>query len=326
MRLKVYQAPNIGAAMAMVRTDLGPEALILATRAADGGIEVTAALETPPEPATPRPDPQREATLRWHGVPESLRSQLACGDLTAALEAALVFAALPLESAAPPLVLAGPPGAGKTLTVARLATRLVLAGQRPLVVTTDGKRAGAAEQLAAFTRLLGLTLIAADEPITVARALARRAGGAPVLIDTPGLNPADSADRDMFSTLLASTAGMAALVLPAGLDPLEAGEIAQTYVEMGATMLVATRLDQSRRLGGILAAAATGLALTEAGIGAGAADGLTTFTPTLLSERLQAGPPRPLAARPRPPAPVAPPQPKLPPYIRPRRVDPEWVP
>jgi hypothetical protein len=95
---------------------------------------------------------------------------------------------------------------------------------------------------------------------------------------------------------------------------------------MGATMLVATRLDQSRRLGGILAAAAAGLALTEAGIGAGAADGLMTFTPTLLSERLQAGPPRPLAARPRPPAPVPPPQPKLPPYIRPRRVDPEWVP
>ena len=51
-------------------------------------------------------------------------------------------------------------------------------------------------------------------------------------------------------------------------------------------MLVATRLDQSRRLGGILAAAATGLALTEAGIGPGAADGLTAFTPAFLAERL----------------------------------------
>ena len=45
MRLKVYQAPNIGAAMTMVRTELGPDALILATRAVNDGIEVTAALE-----------------------------------------------------------------------------------------------------------------------------------------------------------------------------------------------------------------------------------------------------------------------------------------
>ncbi len=56
-------------------------------------------------------------------------------------------------------------------------------------------------------------------------------------------------------------------------------------------LLVATRLDLARRLGGVLAAAArTGLALTEAGIGPGAADGLLPLTPEWLAARLLAIP------------------------------------
>ncbi|HYZ63207.1 MAG TPA: hypothetical protein VE650_12195 [Acetobacteraceae bacterium] len=309
MRLKVYQAPNIGAAMAMVRTELGPDALIVATRQADGGIEVTAALEASPSPAVPLPDPVRDAALRWHGVPEALGADLRAGDLTRVLEAKFRFGTLPLGPGAPPLLLVGPPGAGKTLTVARLATRLVLSGQLPLVITADGRRAGAAEQLAAFTRLLGLTLIAADEPVPLARALARRQEGAPVLIDSPGLNPADPGDRALLADLLAASGAVAALVLPAGLDPDEAGEIAERFRDLGASLLVATRLDQSRRLGGILSAAAGGLAFSEAGIGSGPADGLCPITPAFLAERLEAASP---AAS---PAAAAPP---LPPYVRPR--------
>ena len=45
--------------------------------------------------------------------------------LKLALQARLRFGSLDLDRASPPLLLAGPPGAGKTLTAARLATRLV---------------------------------------------------------------------------------------------------------------------------------------------------------------------------------------------------------
>ena len=77
------------------------------------------------------------------------------------------------------------------------------------------------------------------------------------------------------------------MVLPGGMDPAEAADLAAAYAAAGASQLVATRLDLARRLGGILAAAAAGrLALTEAGIGAGAADGLVPLTPTFLAERL----------------------------------------
>jgi flagellar biosynthesis protein FlhF len=192
-----------------------------------------------------------------------------------------------LDAAAPPGLLSGPPGAGKTLTVARLATRLVLAGALPMVVTADGKRAGATEQLAAFTRLLGIDLIVASHPVTLGRALARRLDAVPVLIDAPGCDPFDPAQVEELTALAGTASARIVLVLPGGMDPLEAADFAGAYAAVGVSQMVATRLDLTRRLGGIVAAAGTGkLALTEAGIGPGAADGLVPLTSAFLAERL----------------------------------------
>ena len=299
MRLKLYRAPGMAEAMARVRADLGLDALILATRRVADGVELTAALEPDDAPPplstpplyTPPGDPARLRLLAWHGVPPPLAERLAHGQLPAALARALDFGTLGLDAAtARPLLFAGPPGAGKTLTVARLATRMVMAGRAPLIITTDGRRAGATEQLAAFTRLLGLTLIVASHPATLARALQRRTPGAPVLIDAPGSDPFDPAQRDEVAGLAATADAAVALVLPAGLDPGESADLAAAFAAAGATLLVATRLDLARRLGGVLAAAHAGrLVLTEAGIGPGAADGLAALTPALLAERLGRG-------------------------------------
>lgn len=283
-------------AMARVRAELGLDALILATRRVADGVELTAALEPDDEPM-PLPDPERTRLLAWHGVPPALADQLGGGTLDAALARTFRFGEFDFGGDAPsPLLLAGPPGAGKTLSVARLATRLVMAGAPPpLVITTDGQRAGATEQLAAFTRLLGLTLIVASHPATLARAMLRRQPGCPVLIDAPGTDPFDPAQRDEIAGLAATADAITALVLPAGLDPAESADLAGAFAEAGASRLIATRLDLARRMGGVLAAAACGkLTLVEAGIGPGAADGLAALTPALLAHRLErTGPARP---------------------------------
>ena len=70
MRLKLYRAPTMAEAMARVRAELGPDALILATRRVAEGVEVTAALEPKPPPAAP--DPERERLLAYHDVPTDL--------------------------------------------------------------------------------------------------------------------------------------------------------------------------------------------------------------------------------------------------------------
>jgi len=306
MRLKLYRAASVAEAMALVREDLGTEALILSTRRVAQGVELTAALEQEdaPEPlarplAAPAlptllrtipepPPPSGMPNLAFHGIPASLAARLAGPDLTVALRAALRFGMLPIAQNGPPLLLAGLPGAGKTLTIARLATRLVLAGIAPMVITADGRRAGATEQLAAFTRLLGLNLVVATHPSTLGRALARRKSGEPVLIDTPGSDPFDPAQRGELSALVSTAGATLALVLPGGVDPAESADLGCGYADIGATMLVATRLDLARRLGGVVAAAQAGrLSLTEAGTGPGASDGLVPLTPGFLAERLR---------------------------------------
>ena len=89
--------------------------------------------------------------------------------------------------------------------------------------------------------------------------------------------------------LAATARASVALVLPAGLEAEESADLGAAFAQAGATLLIATRVDLARRLGGILAAASAGrLALTEAGIGPGAADGLTALTPEFLAEKLLA--------------------------------------
>jgi flagellar biosynthesis protein FlhF len=286
VRLKLYRAATAGEALARIRAELGADALILNTRRVADGVEITAALEAPEPPPPPAPDTRSADALRYHGVPPLLAQLLAGGSLRAGLAMHLTFEALPLLRGGPPLLLAGPPGAGKTLTVARLATRLVMGGTVPLVATADGRRAGASEQLAAFTRLLGIDLVVAAHPVTLARAIAGRSDGTPALIDLPGSDPFLPQERDELAALAAALGGRVVAVLPAGLDAAEAADLAGAYAEAGARLLVATRLDLARRIGGVLGAADAGLALAEAGVGPSAADGLVKLTPELLADRL----------------------------------------
>ena len=281
MRLKIYRSASVPEAMAQVRADLGVDALIVGTRRVSDGVEVTAALEEAERPLpAPEPEPNRVAALQFHGVPEPLQSALATGPLDGALR----FRALAFDR---PLLVAGPPGAGKTLTVVRLATRLMLSGSVPMIVAADGNKAGATEQLLAFTRVLGVKLIHAPDALALARALTQRRGGAPVLIDAPGADPFDPVQADPLRALIGAANARTALVLPSGLDPAEAGELGQAYAALGADSLIATRLDLSRRLGGVLAAAHAGqLALAEAGIGPAVPDGLVPLTPDFLLNRL----------------------------------------
>ena len=287
MRLRIFRGATLAEAMNAIRAELGPDALILSTRRGAGFTEITAALERPdPEPICP-PAPTPSAApdrWSWHGAPAALLPGLRAGT---SLDRLVRFTT---TGFAAPLLLAGPPGAGKTLTAVRLATRLVLAGQTPMLISTDGERAGATEQLLAFSRLLGLGVVAAAHPTALARALARRPDGAPVLIDTPGIDARDPEQIGHIAGLARIAGATLALVLPAGLDPADAAEIATAFAAAGAEPLIITRLDHARRLGGVLAAAAAGLALAEAGIGASAADGLVPLTPEFLAARLHAWP------------------------------------
>ena len=302
MRLRVFIAPRMADAMAQLRAELGAEATILATRRVAGGVEVTAALEAEepvliPPAAAPLPGPA-PGPLGFHNLPAALAGRLGGGPIEDALAGALGFAPLP-GGRDRPLMLVGPPGAGKTLTCAKLATRLVLGGAAPVIVTTDGQRAGAVAQLAAFTGVLGLTLAVAQSPAALGKALARRAPGQPAILDSAGCDPFDARQALALHALAAAVQAELVLVLPAGLDAAEAADLARAFAALGARHMIPTRLDAARRLGAVLAAAEAGpLMLTEAGTGPEVAGGLEPLSPARLAARLAAAPARGLATTP----------------------------
>lgn len=275
MRLKSFHGPNLTEAMRRVREALGEDAIIVATRDDEaGGIRVTAAIEDQinaasselaQEPSEPDGSEVIETiaeSLTYHQVPAYIAERLlatatqyASDDPVLALGAALdvhfKFQPIVEDKHEKPLMLVGPPGAGKTLCVAKFATRATL-GKRPVtVVSMDTERAGGMEQLAAFTRLLNLKLVETEDPHALRDALSLQQG-ALVFVDTPGRNPFDETDRQQVLSLTKIMGHGATLVLPAGMDGLEAGELAQSFKALGATRLLITRLDITKRIGSLL--------------------------------------------------------------------------
>ena len=274
MRVKLIQAGTMAEAMRLVRSELGEEALILGHRRVANGVEITAALEPASHPATIETTAMPAAS---HPPETKLNSQ-------AQRALALTYGALDWTK---PVMLVGTPGAGKTLTAAKLATRLVRQGERPMVITADSDRAGAVEQLAAFTRVLQLDLIMAENPLKLSRVLANRQAGTKAIIDMAGCNPLDAAQREMLITHAVTADAALVWVIQAGLDGEDAMEMAEAFAALGARHIIPTKLDMTRRLESVLRAAEAGnFILTDAGIGSGIIDGIISLEARHLIARI----------------------------------------
>ncbi len=313
----------------MVRDTLGDEAVIVATREESGGrgVNVTAAVDpdnyerdpafelsrngqsAPAEDWLQYDDEEEEfaiaeeltEVLLRHGTPEDVMDNiLSCAtvvgldspaiSLIAAIEHLFHFRPLPTGPHKKAILMAGQSGSGKTLVVAKLAARGAMNGLNVGVITTDTVRAGGVEQLAAFTKLLQIDLKTASSEADLPHIIDDLAGCDQILIDTPGTNPFNKDDIK----ILAKTIGCADiepyLVMQAGLDAEESGEMARAFATVGIHTLVPTRIDVARRLGGILSAAHQGsMSFADASNTPKVAEGLLSLSPKLLSKLLMPG-------------------------------------
>jgi flagellar biosynthesis protein FlhF len=318
MRLKTFAAETMTEAMADVRREMGPEAVIINTvDGPEGGVQVRAATEGAPRQAPSEPvrerserlaeeveiergeheDEQLDRIVRalgFHRTPGSAAQSLmrtaqdlsdgeAVARLAHSIEARYTFLPIP---AVPehPILFAGTPGVGKTSTLAKIAARAVTAGAIPTLVSCDGERAGADARLKALAEKMGAGFRAIDDPREMADAIHEMTG--PVLIDSPAVNPFELDDLDMTLAFADSADAELVYVFDAGLAPEDAEDAASLFASIGAGRCIPVKVDCARRLGALLGVGETGLAFAQLSSTPFIGGGLAPATPLRLARVL----------------------------------------
>lgn len=155
------------------------------------------------------------------------------------------------------IALVGPTGAGKTTTIAKLASRFAEAhaARDVALVTTDTQRIGAREQLYGFGRQLGIAVHEASSGTNLNQLLERLADYKLVLIDTAGLGQRDRALTAQLQWLRAAGQIRTLLVLPANTSFQDMDEVVRRFGAANPQGLVLTKLDETGRFGSALSVA-----------------------------------------------------------------------
>jgi len=159
--------------------------------------------------------------------------------------------ALASSNAPPAVALVGPPGAGKTSMLAKLAVTYGLAMRRPIaLISMDDFRVAGADQMCAYAAILGVAFQALDSVGALAQALEEHQGKRLVLIDTPGYGPRDMDGAAELAHFLSARPGISThLVLTATMKSADLTRVAERFEIFGPSSLAFTRLDETASFG-----------------------------------------------------------------------------
>ncbi len=285
MKIKNITAPNMMAALAEVKAQLGDEAIIISSEnTADGQILVTAALEEDFElNFDERDEVEVVATkgvfddrylrdcLEYHAVVQNVGEKIMAVARQISAEQQIFDDKLILEKTfdklyayqdildlrQPVKLFMGTPGSGKSTAIAKAATLAKFKKISTCIISTDNVRAGANKQLEAFAKILELDFyFCKDERSLYQQVNDAKKRYALILIDTPGINPFIDSEVDRVGKLGEVVKNQAILTIDTGRNTFEAVEIAEIFAKIGARCLLPTRLDLTRRIGSIMSVAA----------------------------------------------------------------------
>lgn len=320
MKVKKYCQPTVRDALRAVREDLGAEALVLATEmvAARGWrgwvgmrhVQVTAAL---PAGAVPGRPPVAEgrpadtslsirgglvARLLASGLDRAMAERVAAAatdaqcrgaslpELRRLLAAQLDALTAGDEPYARVEVFIGPPGVGKTTTIAKIAAQERARRGRTLgLVGADAFRAGAVEQLRTYASIIGA-------PFRVARSIeeldaALEKGRHSLLVDTAGRSPRDGGLRDLRRLLGTRRGVRTHLVMAADTSATTARRLLDAYHDARPDRIVISKVDEAETMAPVLAAIAErGLPVSYVTTGQRVPEDLDRATPASLAGAL----------------------------------------
>lgn len=316
MRLKTISASSVPEAMKEVRDVWGEDAVIVSSlKLSDGRIQLVVAIgENENEAVLSQTLFQKNtgqfqndnaekmrALLSLHRVPELLTVKILkeanlAGEfsqtLTDVLRRIFTFSPIGITKTKRAFLLTGLSGTGKTTALIKWALMAKRQHIKVGLITLDNRTAGAVQGLQSLADLLKVSLTVVDDLTQLNQTVqTMRSDSDLILIDSVGLNPWSAVDMSFLVDLKQMCSGVEPIVvIPAGLDSLETGDIATQFVRLGCSRFIATRLDVSGVYGNILNATANGLALTYYGMGPMPTDLFEAFSAEKLADLLMKTP------------------------------------
>lgn len=278
MYFRTYRGTSVRDLLAQARLELGPDALVLSTRMVSAGglrgllgarvVEIVAAAERAVSAARPSEQGSRHAMpqddeivarLSATGLDPSLVMEVAAAipagrrratspaQLRRVLGEQLAPLAAGTEDYRQVEVFVGPPGVGKTTTIAKIAAQeRAHHGRRLTLVSADGYRVGAVEQLRLYAEIVGSPFSVARTGRELAQVLDAARG--PVIVDTAGRSPSDDVAQELFGVLRTRKDVRTHLVVSAASSASDVTRTIEQYRGAAPQRIAFSRLDEAESL------------------------------------------------------------------------------
>jgi flagellar biosynthesis protein FlhF len=149
------------------------------------------------------------------------------------------------------MMLVGPTGVGKTTTLAKFASDLVLKrGRRVALITIDTYRVGAQDQLRTYADLLDVPLEVAASPAQFGALMRRYESYDNILIDTAGRSPGDATRIHELKGFCRAVPGLGVMLAVAATSGrAEFAAVVERFSILPIAHAVVTKLDECAAMG-----------------------------------------------------------------------------
>lgn len=278
METKSYFASSIPAALEFARAELGENALLVSAKPAPpearqyGRLEVTFAFDPSDQPrhqATPRAQAPKQSLaerLAAAGFSQELAIDIAASaelqpgnpDLAVVEELASRIRVTPFADMKPgesrTLAFIGPPGRGKTISLAKIAVNKGVSRRLPVRICSAGAQAaGAKDRIGRFASILGTPFQSYESLASLYEALNDADWQGLTLIDTPGISPADKNELKELKNLFAVYPQIERhLVLRADAGAADMLHTIARFAALEPSRLLFTGMDEAIRIASVI--------------------------------------------------------------------------
>lgn len=188
----------------------------------------------------------------------------------------------------------GPTGVGKTTTIAKLSSKLILEEKKKIaIITSDTYRIAAVEQIKTYANILSIPVEVVYEAKDINNILPKYKEYDYILVDTAGRSHKNKSQTDDLRVLYESFAGyslLTYLVLSATTKYKDLKKITDLYKDITDCSLIFTKLDETDAIGNILNIKLdTGMSLSYISYGQNVPDDIEVMNPQIIAKQVLGG-------------------------------------